>query len=423
MTKPRRDPLGWEEAETDGGVTVLCQPAPAGSASFSATYLAPAGWEYDPPGCEGLATATADLIPTGAGRRRHLELARELDRYGATLTAEVNSESLQVTLWGPDREYETLLPILADAVLHPRWDSRELARALREMRESQMREMTQPDQRADRDLSRRIFPPGHPYQESGTGTAASLGRITRSRLTEFHRRHFSRRGARIVITSDRSPAQLRQGIGKLFSEWPRDDPPAVPELPSPRPTRPGEVGRIPLPSRGQAEIRMGGPSLPRSDPRYPALLLADEILGGRSILSRLFQNLREKRGLVYGAGSELESLRGGGVWQAEAGTDPARVEKVIRLLRQEVDRICHDLARADELHRIRESSLGSLQLHLETTQGAHSLAVEAAYYQLPSDFYRTWPQTLRAVDPRQIREAASVGFDPKRASLVVAGPV
>jgi zinc protease len=290
------------------------------------------------------------------------------------------------------------------------------------MRESQMREMTQPDQRADKELARRIFPNGHPYRETGTGTATSLARITPARLTEFHRTHFARRSAQLIVTSSRPASRIRRGVGDSFHEWPRDDGPATPELRVPSPPH-ARVDRIPLAARGQAEIRMGGPSLPRADPRYPALYLADEILGGRSILSRLFQTLREKRGLVYGAGSELECLQWGGAWQAEAGTHPAKVGQVLQLLRAEVDRISTTTAPPSEIRRIRESSLGSLQLHLETTQGAHSLAVEAAYFHLPADFYRTWPRTFRAVEPQEIRDAAAVGFDPHRASVVVAGPL
>ena len=168
---------------------------------------------------------------------------------------------------------------------------------------------------------------------------------------------------------------------------------------------------------------MGGTSVPRSDPRYPAAFLANSILGGRSLLSRLFQNLREKRGLVYHAASGLESLRWGGYWTARAGTDPKRVETVRELLTSEVERIGQQDPSTAELDRIRESTIGSVWLDFETTASAHELALDAAYFGLPDDFYLTWPSTLRTVSPRLVRETAASSLDAGKACTILAGPI
>jgi zinc protease len=167
---------------------------------------------------------------------------------------------------------------------------------------------------------------------------------------------------------------------------------------------------------------MGAPTVSRSDPLYPELFLVNEVLGGRPLLSRLFQRIREQHGLAYHASSELEAMRWGGYWEAVAGTDPATRDRVVRLMVGEVERLSGELIPATELDRIRESALGSYPLELETTASAHELAIDVAYHGLPGDFYRHWPDRLRAIRSRELRTAAETGFRADRAVVVTAGP-
>lgn len=169
-------------------------------------------------------------------------------------------------------------------------------------------------------------------------------------------------------------------------------------------------------------IRIGAPSVPRGDPQFPALYLLNEVLGGRPLLSRLFQRIREKHGLAYHASSQLEAMRWGGYWQAFAGTDPSKRDRVVRLMLEEIDRLATSLIPLTELDRIRESALGSMPLQLETTASAHELAVDVAYHGLPTDFYRTWPVRLRSIRPPELRRAAEGGLSSEYAAVVAVGP-
>ena len=169
----RTDPLRVEYAEGPSGLRVVRQAPPAGSASFSATFVAPAGWAHDPAGAEGTARISNHLVTSGVGRRNRLELARFLDRAGATLTPQVDPESAEVTVWGPASDWEALLGILADTVLRPRFEEADLRRVRRQLLERQMRELTQPASRAEREMTQAIFPTGHLYRETAVGTRAA----------------------------------------------------------------------------------------------------------------------------------------------------------------------------------------------------------------------------------------------------------
>lgn len=421
MATERNDPLVFARGTRADGLTILRQPAPPGSAGFAATYVAPAGWAFDPEGREGLAVMTSLLAPSAAGRRGRVALARELDRLGGSIDRHCAPESAEVAVSGPASELEPLLALLADVVLRPRFDAADLERVRRQMFERQLRESSQPGHRAERELLRAVFPSGHPYRASGLGVSRSVARIRRSEVRAFHEATTASDGGYLVLTSSRRLPDVERLARRLFPGFPTEHPVGFPRTASIRvPSMSSR--RVAMAGRTQTEIRIGGAAPPRSDPRYPALFLANEVLGGRSMLNRLFQHVRERRGLAYHASSDLEAMRWGGYWTAQAGTGPERTDAVVRLMAEEVRTIGTVRISAAELDRTRESSIGEIPLSLETAADAHELAVDAAYHGLADTYWKEWPALLRAITPREIRDAAGPVYDPRHATTVVAGP-
>jgi zinc protease len=422
MASRKSDPLRLERAELDSGLELVRQAPPAGAGSFSATYVGPAGWGFDPSRQGGVARLSAHLVTSAAGKFDRVALARLLDRAGATLSSQCAPESAEATVWGPADEEPVLLGVLADAVVRPRFAADDVARAVRQLGERQLREAAQPGSRADRELLHAIFPPGHPYRETGVGDARSLQHIDRDAIVRFHRSHFTADGGLVVVTTRTPLPRLERTIARLFADLGGGR--KAPALSVPAPKAPTQaVHRVSLPGRTQVEVRIGGPSIRRADPSYPAAFLANELLGGRPLLGRLFQTVREKEGLAYHASSDLEAMRYGGYFVAQAGTGEKRWRKVVRLLEHELGRLRDETVPARTLTAIRESAIGELPLSLESTSDAHELAVDAAYHHLPDDHWTTWPQRLRAVRPHDVREAAATAFGALGEASVVAGPI
>jgi zinc protease len=415
------DPLKIEYGAELDGLKVVRQTPPAGAASFSATYVGPAGWGFDRPGAEGTGRLVNQLVTSAAGRYNRVELARRLDRAGATLSRQCAPESAEVTIWGPAAEWERLLGVLAEVVLRPRFDPGDVARVRRQMLERQLRELTQPANRAERELLHSVFPEGHPYRGTGLGTHHSVSRLSRSDLVRFHRDHYTSGDAILVLTAPARRAAIERAARRLFRGFAKS---SAPQLSLPRvPPRPPRRRTVHLSGRSQVEVRIGGASIARSAPEYPAAVLANEILGGRPLLSRLFQRVREKGGLAYHASSEIEALRFGGYWVAQAGTGTDRWRKVVPMLTEEVGRIQSSTVAPSELDAIRESTIGEIPLALESTSEAHELAVDVAYHRLPGDYWIRWPEALRSVRPSEVREAAAVALDLDHAVTVLAGPI
>ncbi len=416
-----RDPLDIRHLEPLDGLAMTSQRPPPTAASASITFLSPAGCGRDPRGSEGAALLTTQSMTAAAGPWKRVELARRLDRLGASLHYQVAPESTEISISGPADEWPALLELLATVVLTPRFEPDDLARVVRQMRERQLRDLTQPGARAERELLRAIYPRGHPYRETGSGSAESLRRLTRGAVRRFHRNHFVADGSRIVTTVPAPDSRVRAEVERRLRSLDRSTRIAPLHLAAPS----GSTGttRVPMVGRSQVELRLGGPSLPRSAPEFPALFLAHEVLGGRPLLSRLFQRVREKEGLAYHASSALEAMRYGGYWSVAAGASSEHWARALELLREELARIQDEAPRPVDLRRVRESAIGELPLSLETTSDAHELAVDVAYHELPGDFWRRWPGVLRAVRPDSVRQAAEVGLDRRTAATVVAGPI
>lgn len=420
MPDPRA-PLRIEFARDVEGLRVVRQPAPAAAASFSASYVGPAGWGFDPPGEEGAARSAAQLVTAAAGPFDRVALARRLDRAGATLSQELTPEAVELTIWGPADAWKELLGLLAVVVRRPRFDPDDIERVRRQLFERQLRETTQPAGRADRELLRVVFPPGHPYRRTGLGDRRSVARLDRDALVRFHETHYRAEGAALVVTA-RAPAAAVEAAARRSFGGMRGAPAPALAVPSLGSARPRSI-ELDLPGRSQVEVRLGGPSIAESDPEYPAAYLANQVLGGRQYLSRLFQRVRERNGLAYHASSHLESLRLGGIWTAQAGTGGERWRRVVPMVAEEVERIRRRRIPDAELRRIRESVIGELPLALESTDEAHALAVEVAYHDLPADFWLTWPDRLRAARPVAVEAAAQTAFERNRSATVVAGPL
>ena len=413
------DPLRLEYLDPVEGLAVVRQSPPPGAGSFSATYVGPAGWGFDADGAEGAARLVSQLVTCAAGPYDRVALARRLDRAGATLTRQCAPESSEVTVWGPADEWEELVALLGLVVQHPRFDPEDVGRTRRQMVERQLREAAQPAHRAERELLRGIFPAGHPYRGTGLGTPRSLARLSRERLIRFHREHYTAGGGLLVVTAPAGTEAIRRQVRRHFRGFQRPDGRAL-QLPRSR-GRPEGVRTVDLPGNSQVELRLGGPSIARGDPAFPAAFLANEILGGRPLLCRLFQRVRERGGLAYHASSDLEAMRWGGYWAAQAGTGADRWKKVIPMLEAELRRIRETVPADSEVDLVRESVIGEIPLSLESTAEAHELAVDAAYHQLPPDHWLRWPAELRAVRPREIREAAGEALGSSGTLAVVVG--
>lgn len=408
----------------DEGPALFTQRALSSSGITVASWTGDCGVSQDEKGKEGLSALTARLLTCGTRGATKRDLARHLDRLAATLTSETSWDGIQIEIRGPSSVERELISILFDVVSEPVFPPKEVERVKARTEEALARERQVPAAISERTFLESLFPPAHPYHRNPNGTLRSVRSLKCSDAAGFHKRNYLWGSAKIVVTSPfKEEAVVREVRDLLPTFSIKRGPSTALASASARMPPNGAFFNVNIPGTQQVEVILGGEAPPRGHQSYSALRLANEILGGRPVLSRLFQVVREQSGLAYDADSDVEMLRRGGFWTVHAGTEKKTVKKVISLLQREVHRLAEETVSQGELDSIRESFLGSFPLHADSPESAHSLAQEVAIFDLPEDYFLSWPDELRKITPRMLGDSVSAclgGYDAP--ITVVAGP-
>jgi len=268
------------------------------------TMMLPYGTTCDPTDRNGLATLTADMLDEGAGDRTAVEFADALDLLGASFDADCDKEMTTVSLSTLSRSFGPALALYADAIMRPRFDSKEWKR-VHDLHVDQLRQLLdRPTYVASTVGMKTFFGKEHPYSRPENGTVESAGAVTLDDAKSFYRRLFHPSDAVLFVAGDLPKADVRTELEKAFGTW--SDPADAPSLTPPSFPALTADGRklyiIDRPDAVQTVIQFVMPGAVYNDARRNHLQLFNTILGG-SFTSRLNQNLREEHGYTYGARS------------------------------------------------------------------------------------------------------------------------
>ncbi|MEA2666639.1 MAG: zinc protease, partial [Candidatus Eremiobacteraeota bacterium] len=282
------------------GLRLLVQPVRANPTVFvsGSVALSPA---FDPPGRSGLGGLAATLVGYGGARYDFAAQRRVADELGADI-----QPGASFSAHGLARDLDRLLDVLADGVRRPAFAPRHVALVRDQELAALSRRDANPDYRAERAFSELLYAPGDPAlrQESAAGVRA----IDRAALRAYAARYFRPDRTTVVIAGDVAPDAARAAVARAFGGWANAGPrpnPLVPPLPRTR----AASRHVPA-ERDAVSVRMGRRASARVDPDFYAFNLLNGVLGaGGGFDTRLMHEVRERRGLVYGISSSLQSTR------------------------------------------------------------------------------------------------------------------
>ena len=369
----------------------------------------------------GLAGFGAELLERGAGQRDALALAEAVDALGASLAAGADWDSTSVSLRGLSRDLDTLLGLLADVVLRPRFEAAEAKRVRSELLAALEAARDDPATLARWNLASLLYP-GHVYGAPLEGTPESVARLDAAAARAFHARVFIASDAIFSASGDVDPARLERRVQDLFGAWRAGDaPPEDPAPPGPAP--PGRRVRVvDVPDRGQAWIVLGHDGLARTDPERTAAILMNGALGGGAFLSRLMTRVRAEEGLTYSVSSNFALRRRPGPFVVSTFTRVPEARRVVDLLLAELGRMQSEPPGPEEFRRVQTLEAGRFALALETSAAVAGSLVELSVAGLPEDSLDTFRSRVRALRPEDVAEAARRRLHPERAAIVVVGP-
>jgi zinc protease len=361
---------------------------------------------------------TADMLTEGTRTRSARDVARQVERLGATLESGGALESVSVTLNAMSDKLGFALPIMADVARNPAFATEELERQRQLALDGLQVAYQEPAQLAGFAAAPLVFG-GTPFGHVAEGTPQSLPKIKATDLAAVHQAWFRPDNAVLIFTGDIAPEQGFALAEQAFGDWSK---PATPLPPAPE-VRPAPTPRaiaIDLPGTGQAVVSLVKPAIARSDPAYYTGIVANAVLGG-GYSARLNEEIRIKRGLSYGASSGLTPRRTTGAFRAVAQTKNASAPEVLELIEQEMAKLASAPAGADELKARKSSLVGAFGRSLATTDGLADILGNLALYGVPLDEITRYTAKVEAVTASDVQAFAGRTLDPKDASVIVAG--
>ncbi|MBX9584790.1 MAG: insulinase family protein [Gemmataceae bacterium] len=339
--------------------------------SAAMNFLVPAGSAFDPPGQLGVGTVLADLITRGAGDRDSRQLSLALDNLG--LDRDESVGALNMRFWGSTlaRNLPAGLEVYADILRRPHLPDDELepvqALALQDIQSLE----DAPQQKVMVELRRRYYP--HPLNRDRRGRAEDIEGLTAEDVRRQYRRLFRPNGAILSVAGAVDWEPLKAQVERLFGDWPAGEEVAV--TPEPAAPRSEHLHK----DTQQTQIALASPSVPVGHPDYYAARAAASVLSG-GMSSRLFTEVREKRGLCYSVHAFHESFKDRGTMLAYAGTRSERAQETLDVTVGELRRLADGIT-DDEIDRVKAGLKSSLIMQEESTS-ARAGAIATDWYYL-----------------------------------------
>jgi len=380
--------------------------------------LVKAGSVRDPEGRPGLAMMTADMLEEGAGKRNALELADAIDFLGADISSAATYHATGIMLHTPLSKLDSALTLLSDIVLRPTFPQEELDRLRTERLTALLQWRDEPRAIASVMFDRALYGSSNPYGVPAIGTEASLKSFTVSDLKRFHGEYYRAGNASIIVVGDVEPKLIASKLEAAFGAW-KGGAAAPATEPGARQVQSTTIYLVDKPGAPQSEIRIGRIGAARSTKDYYALQVMNTILGG-SFTSRLNQNLREKHGYTYGAGSGFSFREWAGPFTARSAVQTAVTDKALVEFMKELTDIRKPVPE-EELRRAENYITLGYPENFETVRQISYQLNEMAQYGLPGDYFNTYTDQIKRVTQQDVQRVAEEYINPSAVAVVVVG--
>jgi predicted Zn-dependent peptidase len=349
-----------QRTRLENGLTILTEKMP-GLRSATIGIWVRRGSRHEPENLNGICHFIEHTVFKGTTKRSALDIAIESDRLGGHFDAFTSHETTGFTMKVTDKAVGQAFDLLADMLANPRFDERELKREQKVIVEEMKMVEDTPEEFLG-ELFNQAFFPNHALGLPIEGTRETVRTFNRDVTAKFHAEVFAPRNLVVAAAGNVSHAEIIDLAQKFFSlseSSGQDESFTVPELAAP----------IILKKKRdleQTHLLIATPFVnATSERRYAANLLANIIGGGTS--SRLWQQIREKRGLAYSVGAHAMSFQDCGIFSIYAGTSPQKLDTVVDLSIAEMRRVVREGIKQEELDLVKEQTVASVLLGLESS--------------------------------------------------------
>jgi len=381
----------------------------------------PAGAGHDSAGLAGLASMTNRMLAAGADGMSEDDIARRAADVGAQLGPRFDTDraGYELRTLSSARERGQALDVMALLLRSPTFPQdvleREKSRQIGALKEAD----TRPETIASRAFYRLVYR-DHPYGLRASGEVDTVAKITRADLERFYRRNYSASYATVAMMGDVSRAQAEA----IAEQLTRGLPPAngaEPSLPPVPELADGTVRAIGHHAT-QAHILIGAPGVRRGDPDFFPLFVGNHLLGGSGLVSRLTEEVRNKRGLAYSAYSYFSPLQREGPFLIGMQTQRDQAGEALEVVRKTLRDFVAAGPTESELDAAKRNIVGGFPLRIDSNAKIHEYLALIGFYRLPLSYLEDFVKNVERVTAAGIRDAFRRRVNPDRMVTVVVGP-
>jgi zinc protease len=407
------------EVKLANGLTVLILEDHRLPNVLAQLHLRGAGALFEPETLPGLASATAQMLREGTHKRTSGQIAEELDRLGASVSAGANFGSLETVFSasGLSENFDAWFGVALEVLLFPSFPATELNQ-LKDRSRVQLRQQRATARFLAGERFNRAVYGSHPAAVV-TATLESIDALTPQMLRRWHRERYLPQDSILAIAGDVHSSELLPKLERWLAHWQgaRDDR-AMPANPVPVSAR--KVYLVDRPNSVQTTLTVGNIALDRRSEDFIPMVVMNDLLGGGAA-GRLFINLREEKGYTYGAYSSFTAVEYPGPWSAGADVRTEVTDGALTELFNEIRRIRDTGVREAELAATKHSLVARFALALEQPARLLGFALTRKLYGLPDDYWDAYPAKIAAVSVEDIQRVARKYLNPDAMQIVAVG--
>ena len=402
---------------TDNGARVYFVPAAElPMVDINVTFAA-GGVRDD--GHAGLAHMTSTLLDMGAAGLGADEIARRVESLGAELSTGSARDMAWVKLrsLSDSAHLQPALKLLADVINQPDFNNKDFERERKRTQVAIQRSEQSPATVAGYTFFQSVYG-DHPYAPRPSGTVDSVGALQLEQLKAFYKQYYVARNVVFSIVGDLDRKAAEQLAGQVIGQLPAGNrAPAV--VPVPALTKAQEQ-RIYHPST-QTHVRMGAPGMHRGDPDYFTLYVGNHVLGGGGLVSRLFEEVREKRGLSYSVNSYFSPMEQDGPYLFSLQTRNDQVDEALAVMRETLQEFVDKGPTEKELLASKKNITGGFPLRIASNSSILDYLNVIGFYDLPLNYLETFNDKVMAITREQIVDAFQRRVSPDTMETIIVG--
>jgi zinc protease len=365
-------------------------------------YAFTGGAAQDPADKPGVGNLVSDLLDEGSGDLDSKTFHERLDRRAIELSFSITRDYFRGSLRMLRDNKDEAFDLLRTALTSPHFDSVDVERIRSQVISGLKRDTVNPNALAGRKFLELAYG-DHPYGRQATGTLETVPTITVADMKNYVRRVLAKDTLKIAVVGDIDPASLGKLLDQTFGGLPaKAELVPVPDVVA---TKPPQRAFIPL-DVPQTVITFGGPGVMRHDPNFMAAYVVNHVLGGGGLSSRLYHEVREKRGLAYSVYDALLWMDHSALFIGNTGTRADRAGETMDAIDKEIRRMGEDGPTQQELDEAKSYLKGSQMLALDTSSKLASGLLQYQLDKLPIDYIEKRNAIVDAVTLDDAKQAA-----------------